>query len=407
MKLNITNNREIKPQKVSVKQGESNTTVLRFERDSYKYDQIDLRDYKAYVVTCLNGNIDITELPVTNEGAKLILTWTLSDYTLRHAGALAYQIVFKGNEDSAAVFNTYQAILQISSSLDGDNYVSANYPTLLKQWLDLIDARSGSVDNKVVYAPVGSDIPVQERNAGTLYYLWEEPHTTSATCATGKVYLGEYPYADSGLYINGKHIYVDNSSETVFVAEPSVWVDTINAANCGVIASDISRDDEIIILLTAETAGASGNNITYDLGIAQYGAGVGKTNPSGGKTIGSTLTGGSDTQEGVESPDGRFEDHFGNKLTRTHAELAAYSMVPDYAKAISVTENPYIAPSNGLFIVKASDNGYSKIEISSVIIDSNSNAGVQVVTAVVAKGDSISWSADRGCYFIPCKTNLN
>ena len=387
MDLQITNNREIKPQKVSVKQGDANTTVLRFIRDSYKYDQIDLLNYKAYAVTCLNGEIDMTELAVNVDGSKMTLTWRLSDNNLRHAGALAYQIVFKSNQDSTAVFNTYQGIIQISSSIDGDNYVSANYPTLLKQWLDLIDARSGYVDNKVVYASVGSDIPVEERNAGTLYYMWEEPHTSDARCATGKLYLGSCPYADSGLYIDGQHIYVDNSSETVFVTEPSVWVDTINRAGCGVTATDISRDGEIIILLTADWEGTYGNEITYDLGIAQYGAGAGKVNPSGGKTRGSHLSGGSDEEIGVDKPAGHFEDHHGNKLTRTDAELESYSMVPDYANAVTVTQNPYIAPSNGWLITKAGDNGYAKIEISSIVIDSNCNAGIQVVTAPVAKGD--------------------
>ena len=36
MDLEIVNNREIKPQKVAVKQGEGGTTVLTFTRDSYK-----------------------------------------------------------------------------------------------------------------------------------------------------------------------------------------------------------------------------------------------------------------------------------------------------------------------------------------------------------------------------------
>lgn len=321
MNLEILNNREIKPQKVATKQGEANTTVLKFTRDSYKYDQIDLRNYKAYAVTSFNGEIDMTQLTMTTSGSQLILTWALSERVLRYAGSITYQIVFKGDVDSAAVFSTYQGIIQNSESIDGDNYMSSNYPTVMKQWLDLINARSGVIPHKVVYMYPGQSVPLEERTAGTLYYQWEEAHSTSATAATGQVNLGSSPYADSGLYINGTHVYVDNTSDTVYVLEPSVWVDTINAADCGVIASDVSNGDDVEILLTASTAGRAGNAITYELGLAQYGAGKGQTNPSGGTTVGSTLQNGYDAQSGVEKPIGQFEDHFGNVLARTGAKL--------------------------------------------------------------------------------------
>lgn len=319
MELEIRHNREIYPQKVATKQGEAQTTILRFTRDSYKYDQIDLRNYKAYAVTCFNGELDMTELTKEVSGSELILTWSLSERVLRYAGCISYQIVFKGDKDSAAVFSTYQGIIQNSASIDESKLVG-DYPTIMKQWLDLINARSGAVPHKVVYMLPGNSIPVAERVAGTLYYQWEEAASTSATAATGTVNLGSSPYADSGLYINGVHVYVDDTSDTVYVLEPSVWVEAINNANCGVIASDVS-DDEVKILLTASTVGRAGNAITYDLGLAQYGAGKGLNNPSGGSTQGATLTGGYDAQAGVEKPIGQFEDHFGNVLARTGAKL--------------------------------------------------------------------------------------
>lgn len=319
MNLEIKNNREIKPQKIAVKQFEADTTVLTFTRDSYKYDQIDLRNYKAYAITSINGEIDMTELTKTVSGSQLILTWALSARTLRHAGAINYQISFKADADSPAVFNTYQGIIQNSASIDESELVG-DYPTIMKQWLDLINARSGAVPHKVVYMLPGNPVPVAARTAGTLYYQWDEAASMSATAATGTVNLGSSPYADSGLYINGVHVYVDDTSDTVYVLEPSVWVDTINNANCGVIATDVS-DDEVKILLTAASAGRSGNAITYELGLAQYGAGKGLNNPSGGSTVGSTLSGGYDAQTGVEKPIGQFEDHFGNVLARTGAKL--------------------------------------------------------------------------------------
>lgn len=334
MELTIKNNREIYPQKVATKQGEAQTTVLKFTRDSYKYDQIDLRNYTAYAVTSFNGEIDMTQLTMTTSGSELIITWSLSERILRYAGAIVYQIVFKGEKDSPAVFSTYQGIIQNSESID--NTISSDYPTIMKQWLDLINARSGAVPHKIVYMYPGESIPVEERTAGTLYYQWEEAHTTSAVSATGQVDLGHSPHADSGLYINGTHVYVDDSSDTVYVLEPSVWVDAINAANCGVTASDISNGDGVVILLTASTAGAAGNNITYELGLAQYGGGKGVINPSNGTTQGATLTGGYDEQTGVDRPQGHFEDHFGNTLSRIDRGIDDYCTLPDYSSKVDV-----------------------------------------------------------------------
>lgn len=317
--IQIKHNRELHPQKISVKQYEVGT-VLTFVRDSYKYDQIDLRDYKAYAITSFNGEIDYIELTKTVSGTQMTLTWPLSARTLLHEGIISYQIAFKADEDSAAVFNTYQGIIQNSASIDETSIVG-DYPTIMKQWLDLIDTRSGHLPIKVEYMYPGKSIPIEERIADTLYYQWEEAHFTTATAATGVVYLGSNPYADSGLYINGKHVYVDDTSDKVHVLEPSVWVDAINAANCGVIAMDNSSGDDIIILLTAATSGFAGNNITYELGLALYGAGAGIQNPSEGKTAGSKLTGGFDAQDGVVNPAGHFEDHFGNTLAESDKSI--------------------------------------------------------------------------------------
>lgn len=320
MNLEITNNREIRPQKIAVKQFEADTTVLTFTRESTKYDQIDLKNYKAYAITSINGEVDMTELTKTVNGSQLVLAWPLSARTLLHAGAIAYQISFKADKDSPAVFNTYQGIIQNSASID-ESEIVGDYPTIMKQWLDLINARSGATPHKVVYMLPGNPVPLSERTAGTLYYQWEEAAARTATAATGTVNLGSSPYADSGLYINGKHIYIDDTSDTMFVIDPALWVDAINDANCGVIASDITSGENVKILLTASTVGAVGNSITYELGLAQYGAGKGQINPSNGTIYGATLAGGSDAQAGIKQPIGQFEDHFGNVLARTGAKL--------------------------------------------------------------------------------------
>lgn len=416
--IQIKNNRELHPQKISVKQYEVGT-VLTFVRDGYKYDQIDLRDYKAYAITSFNGEIDYIELTKTVSGTQMTLTWPLSARTLLHEGIISYQIAFKADEDSAAVFNTYQGIIQNSASIDETSIVG-DYPTIMKQWLDLIDTRSGYIPHKVEYMYPGKSIPLEERIADTLYYQWEEAHFTTATAATGVVYLGSNPYADSGLYINGKHVYVDDASDKVHVLEPSVWVDAINAANCGVIAMDNSSGDEIIILLTAATAGSAGNNITYELGLALYGAGAGIQNPSEGKTAGSKLTGGFDAQDGVENPAGYFEDHFGNKITpysNLHelVELARRTCwMPDYTSTVALTNGTYSDfPVNAVgyvqqssawttVIVKVDDKVVYRHQVGK---DGEGNGGGSFL---IPKGCTlVVESSDNKGYYAPMKAIVN
>ena len=322
MDLEIVNNREIKPQKVAVKQGEGGTTVLTFTRDSYKYDQVDLRNYKVYAITSCNGHVDMTECTTSVSGSQLVINWVLSEYTLRHAGVINYQIVFKSKEDSAAVFSTYQAIIQCSESLEVENKITSDYPTILQQQLDLIHTLSGEFGAEITYIPLGGDIPVEDRLAGRIYYRWLEKHTSRASSATGRINLGQQPYADCGLYINGVHVYVDNTSDEAYVLDAGTWVDVINNAACGVLATDDSGNN-IEILLTATSPGAAGNEITLAFGAPLYGVGKGINNPCECKVSGATLSGGSDEQVGVQYPTGYFEDSNGNRLGYTRAKYVA------------------------------------------------------------------------------------
>lgn len=293
--------------------------IIRFTIPDYMQDNVDLRKFKAYVVTSLNGEPDMAEIPYTISGRQLILVWSLSLYTLRDPGVIQFQIKFASNEqDSPAAWWSYKGVLINRVPIESEDLLSANYPTLMKQWLDLMQKLSGSFGAEVVYMPVGQSIPVKERLEGRMYYQWLQTPSKRAVCASGTINLGERPYADSGLYINDVHICVDYSSS--FVLDPSAWVDAINAAECGVIATDISVGSDILLLITAADAGKAGNSITMELTTATYGGGSGKTNPSGGRLSGSTLAGGVDAISGVENPTGQFEDANGNVLGYNRAK---------------------------------------------------------------------------------------
>lgn len=182
MDIAITiSDREIKPAVVNFFQYENQTVTLNFTLDSYMYGEVDLRNYKAYGVTSQNGLVDMTELEMNYDSAadKLVLSWEVQEYSLRQEGAITYQICFKENADdgeNTAVFYTYKGIMINRGSVDGDNHITANYPTILKQWLDKIQELAGTLEAGIVYIPYGESVPVSDRLAGRVYFQFTDAY---------------------------------------------------------------------------------------------------------------------------------------------------------------------------------------------------------------------------------------
>lgn len=366
--------KQMKPAVVHTDQFENGVHELCFTLADYRQNGVDLRDFNAYVVTSINGVTDITHVPYTESGRSLKITWSLSSYTLREPGIIQYQIRFSQSEaDGTAVWYSYKGVIINRLTINADDHVSANYPTLMKQWLDLMHTLSSEFGAPITYMLPGESIPVEERLSNRMYYQWIDTPNSAATCATAMVNLGKRPYADSGLYINNMHICVDTTNETAYVIDPGIWVNAINNADCGVVATDISSGDEIIILISAKEAGASGNSIGLNLDVATYGAGAGETNPSGGHVSGSTLEGGYDSTVGVDNPRGRLEDSQGNTLHYSHLledfnfskgtvqkqiDDINTSIYPDYTTSTTLTEKvTWNAPSNGMLYVTLQRSG--------------------------------------------------
>ena len=209
--INIAN-REINPRVINFFALENQVTTLEFTLDNYIYDEIDLRNYKAYAVTSIKGSVDMTELEMRYDDVddKLILTWNVGDYTITQEGAIIYQITFKQNEDdgeNSAVWYSYKAVMINRGTVDADHQIVAEYPTIMKQWLDKMesmedelikvkdtaidqveDTRDEAIedineiaakfDTSVVYIPYGETIPVEDRLSNRLYYQYTDEAQT-------------------------------------------------------------------------------------------------------------------------------------------------------------------------------------------------------------------------------------
>ena len=194
--INIAN-REINPSVINFFQFENQVTTLEFTLDNYIYDEVDLRNYKAYAVTSIKGSVDLTELEMNYDEVddKLILTWNVGDYTLTQEGAIVYQITFKQNEndgEDSAVWYSYKAIMINRGTVDADYKIVAEYPTIMAQWLKRMDNVYETVTeaqaevmkyateftNSVFYIDYDKTIPVADRLKGRLYYQWIDDKKT-------------------------------------------------------------------------------------------------------------------------------------------------------------------------------------------------------------------------------------
>ena len=170
-------NREINPRVINFFQYENQVTTLEFELDSYIYDEVDLRNYKAYAHSTINGVVDITELEMAYDADedKLKLTWNVGDYTLTHEGGITYQIVFKQNADDgtgSAAWYSYNAVIINRGSVDSDHKVVAEFPTIMTQWLHKIDQLAESALSAIIYIDYGKDILAADRIEGRIYYRY-------------------------------------------------------------------------------------------------------------------------------------------------------------------------------------------------------------------------------------------
>lgn len=142
--MNITlKSRQIFPAVINLKQYTNGTNTLKFVLDDFMFDEINLNNLDAYAVTSIAGLIDEIKLDKELVNGKLQLTWQVMNYTSQLAGAVTYQIVFK--DSAGAVWYSFNAILVISESIPADDHLTANYPSILRQWEDYMASLKGQI----------------------------------------------------------------------------------------------------------------------------------------------------------------------------------------------------------------------------------------------------------------------
>lgn len=155
------------PTVMNINQGQNMIETALYSMKNYVVNEVDLSTCDWYAV--LMGVYGLDEVKLTHEVDEGVLKvrWDLNDYVTNIGQTLTYQIVAKNSD--AAVYYSNKGVILNSQSIHADEFIVANYPSILKQWEDYMKDLSGISLDAYVVMNLGEYIPVNERVEGKFY----------------------------------------------------------------------------------------------------------------------------------------------------------------------------------------------------------------------------------------------
>ena len=165
--ITILEDKRLFPTVMNVIEGSNKVDTAVYTMEKYIVDEIDLSKYDWYAHFIGIGGVDEVKLTSEVVDGKLVITFNLTEYVTNIGNTLTYQIVAKDTQ--SAVWYSAKGVILNSSSIQADDFVVANYPSILKQWENRIEEIIGGQDNAYVIIPYNETIPVENRIAGKFY----------------------------------------------------------------------------------------------------------------------------------------------------------------------------------------------------------------------------------------------
>lgn len=196
LNIEILNDTRLYPTVVNVKQDTNYVDTLIYTMSEYVVNEHDLSTYSWFAVMLGVNGLDVVELTKEVVEGKLKITFDLTNYVTRIGEVLHYQLVAR---DSVGVtWYSSQGIILNSESIRAEDYVVANYPSILKQWLDRMEGLKAETLEEInliandfgaaiIYIPYGEEI--EDKIHNRLYYRWLDEENTIGQFEdhTGKV----------------------------------------------------------------------------------------------------------------------------------------------------------------------------------------------------------------------------
>ena len=220
--IEIRHTKDFYPRVVNLMANNNRVDKIVFTLDPYVQDDVDLSAYDCYIMTYGVNGIDEAKLTYSIDGTKMAIEWNIDNYTLSTGQVLSFQVAFKSQDNSAAVWHSYKGIAFSNASIDADEHIASNSPTILRQFEMKIDNMAATVTNAYVVMPYNDYIPVASRAPGKFYInrLNDYDYSCLLETADGNVLKFSadaisYDPVNSGLLANTVQDAIDNLGKRI------------------------------------------------------------------------------------------------------------------------------------------------------------------------------------------------
>lgn len=174
LNIQVLSDNRLFPTVFNVIQGSNKVNTVVYTLENYIVGEQDLSTYNWYVHLIGVDGVDAVKLTSAVVNGKLEVTFDLTEYVTRLGNTLTYQLVAK--DDKSAVWNSAKGVILNSDSINADDKIVADYPSILRQWELRIEEMAGSLDTAIYYIAYNETLPKEDRMAGRLYfkYLYAE-----------------------------------------------------------------------------------------------------------------------------------------------------------------------------------------------------------------------------------------
>lgn len=174
LNIQVLSDNRLFPTVFNVIQGSNKVNTVVYTLENYIVGEQDLSTYNWYVHLIGVDGVDAVKLTSAVVNGKLEVTFDLTEYITRLGNTLTYQLVAK--DDKSAVWNSAKGVILNAESINADDKIVAEYPSILRQWELRIEEMAGSLDTAIYYIAYNETLPKEDRMAGRLYfkYLYAE-----------------------------------------------------------------------------------------------------------------------------------------------------------------------------------------------------------------------------------------
>lgn len=165
--INVLSDKRLFPTVMNIIEGSNKVDTAIYTFENYVVGEHDLSTYDWYVDLMGVDGLDEVKLEAEVIDGKLQITFPLTSYVTRIGKTLTYQLVAKDSVGS--VWNSAKGIILNSESIQAEDVIVADYPSILKQWEDRIAGIQTTIESVYIIMDYDKHLPPSARTNGKLY----------------------------------------------------------------------------------------------------------------------------------------------------------------------------------------------------------------------------------------------